>query len=165
MGKILTILCCALSALSAVLSGCNTAGCTELRSSVPCANFYSSTTGKAITVDSLQITGVGVPGDSVLYGPSQRLTQIYLPMPAAVDKVSWRLAYMQKALADYDVADTVTMQFERMPWFGGEECGAMYKYRITRLDYTDYVIDSVVLIDSLVSNVEQTTMTIYFRTN
>lgn len=164
MGKILTICACCLTALTFLLSACNTAGCTELRSSVPRADFYSASTKTAITVDSLQIMGIGVPGDSVLYKPSQRLSQILLPMPPEANTVSWRIAYMQNSLAQFDMADTITMDFERSPWFAGEECGAMYKYRITRLDFTTNVIDSVALVDSLVVNLDQATLAVYFRT-
>lgn len=164
MGKILIILAALTLFASAFLTSCDTGGCTDLRSSVPRADFYSSATEKQIVIDSLQITGVGAPGDSVLYGPGSRLSSVYLPMPAQTNTVKWRIAYMQSDLAGYDVADTISLDFERQPWFAGEECGAMYKYRITRLEYTNYLIDSVALADSLVINVDRATLNIYFRT-
>lgn len=164
MGKILIAAACCLIACACVLTGCNSGGCTELRSSVPRADFYNSSTNSAITVDSLQITGVGVPGDSILYGPSTRNKTVYLPMPAEVNSVQWRIAYMQTELARRGIADTVSIDFDRTPWFAGEECGAMFKYRITRLATTTNVIDSVVLVDSVVVNVDAVTFKIYFRT-
>ena len=157
-------MCVIATALVVALSGCNSGGCTELRSSVPRAVFYSSTTSGQISLDSLLITGIGVPGDSTLYGPSERLSSVYLPMPALVNHVGWRIAYMHKSLAEFDVADTITLDFDRTPWFAGEECGAMYKYKITRLDYTCNLIDSVVLVDSMVVNIDNATLNVYFRT-
>ncbi len=147
------------------LTGCNTSGCTELRSAVPRADFYDAATQKAITLDSLSISGIGAPNNAELYGPSDRITSVYLPMPALKDRVQWRIAYMQHALAIMDVADTITLDFERTPWFAGSECGAMYKYRINSLSYTTNVIDSVALTDSLVINVETATLAVYFRTS
>lgn len=163
MGKILIYsVLIALVAAGAVTS-CNSGGCTELRSSVPRADFYS-TAGQSITIDSLGITGIGAPGDSVLYGPGKRLSTVTLPMPPLTNTVSWRFAYMQADLAAFGVADTITMDFDRTPWFAGEECGAMYKYRILRLAYTTNIIDSVALVDSVVINVDTPTLNIYFRT-
>lgn len=165
MGKILVIAATVVLTLGAVLTGCNSGGCTELRSSVPKATFYSSTTGTAISIDSLRITGVGVPGDSVLYGPKERLTTILLPMPALTDTVQWEIAYMQSALAVYGIADTLTLRYDRTPWFAGEECGAMYKYDITGVDCTTYLIDSVVVVNPHVANIDANTLNIYFRTD
>ena len=164
MGKILAILSCLLLALCPVLTACDTGGCTELRSSVPRADFYSSASGSKISVDSLQISGIGAPGDSILYGPRTRLSSVNLPMPAQENSVRWRIAYVQSQLAELGLADTISIDFERYPWFGGEECGAMYKYRITRLSSTYVLIDSVVIVDSLVINVDRPTLNIYFRT-
>lgn len=165
MGKILTLFGCLVILMSVLLSGCNTAGCTDLRSSVPRADFYASGSGGKITVDSLEITGVGVPGDSVLYGPSDRISQISLPMPPEATSVQWRIAYMQSNLVALGLADTISLDFERSPWFAGEECGAMYKYRITRLRYTTNIIDSVALTDSTVINIDTQNLAIYFRTS
>ena len=165
MGKVLIFACCVIISLCAIVSGCNTTGCTELRSAVPRAEFYSSSSLSTISVDSVQISGIGAPGDSILYGPPERLSTIYLPMPAQTNSVRWRFAYVQKALAAFNIADTVTIDFDRTPWFAGEECGAMYKYRITNLAYTRNIIDSIALPDSMVVNVEKTNLAIYFRTN
>ncbi|MCH5219674.1 MAG: hypothetical protein J1F20_03810 [Muribaculaceae bacterium] len=165
MGKILRVILSIL-AIAGVsgLSSCDSGGCAELRSAVPRADFFSMSTLKGISVDSLQIVGVGVPGDSVLYGPSSRLSTIYLPMPPLADRVQWRIAYMQELLAQYDLADTITLGFERTPYFAGIECGAMYKYLITEMKYTTNLIDSVAVTDSLVINVDKPTLAIYFRT-
>lgn len=166
MGKILTYLFVGISFAAILLSGssCNTGGCTELKSAIPRADFYSSSTGRTITVDSLAIIGIGAPGDSTLYSPSSHNSMVYLPMPPEASTVSWRFAYMPVELAKYDVADTITLDFDRYPWFAGVECGAMYKYRITNLRYTRYVIDSIAIPDSTVINVEKANLNIYFRT-
>lgn len=165
MGKFLTILTILSLALGGAFTSCNSGGCTELRSSVPRADFFSSSTNSKIILDSLRISGIGVPGDSALYGPKERISSVYLPMPALTDKVQWRIAYMQKHLQELGFADTLTIAFERTPWFAGEECGAMYKYRITNLETTKNLIDSVILVDSLVVNLDNPTMNIYFRTS
>ena len=164
MGKILSIVFLVSASMTLLLTGCNSGGCTELRSSVPRATFYSSSSQTPLTIDSLEIIGIGAPGDSTLYDASDRLTNIYLPMPPETDRVQWRFSYKQVSLAQFEIADTITLDFNRTPWFAGEECGAMYKYNISAVDYTTNVIDSVVLADSLVTNIESTNLKIYFRT-
>lgn len=164
MGKILAIALVLCAAVSLTLGSCDTGGCTELRSAVPRADFFSSADNNKITLDSLEITGVGVPGDSLLYDAKQRLSQVYLPMPPLADAVQWRIAYAARQFAEIGLADTISLRYDRTPWFAGEECGAMYKYRITDLAYTTALIDSVVIADSLVINVDQATLSIYFRT-
>ena len=49
-----------------LLAGCNTTGCLDNQSSIPLAGFYSSATGQQISISTLEITGVGVPNDSIL---------------------------------------------------------------------------------------------------
>lgn len=165
MGKLLTIASIVtVVGLTLLSTGCNTSGCVEMRSSVPRADFYSYPDMQPLRVDSLQITGVGVPGDSILYGLGEQLSSIYLPVPPAVNKVSWRIAYMQKELAEFDLADTITLTYNRQPWFAGPDCGAMYKYLITDIGYTTHIIESVAIVDSLVVNIDRTTLNIYFRT-
>ena len=41
---------------------------------------------------------------------------------------------------------------------------ATYRYRVTSVDYTDNVIDRVVMADSLITNVDKVSILIYFRT-
>lgn len=165
MGKILSIFAVIALALTGLLTGCNNAGCVDMRSSTPRADFYSDSSMRAITIDSIEVTGIGAPGDSLLYTEGQRLSKIYLPMPADANAVSWRIAYREALLAERGIADTLSYAFERYPWFAGEECGAMFRYRITSMNYTTHIIDSVAIVDSLVVNIDRPTFNIYFRTN
>ena len=146
-----------------VLPACNTSGCTELRSATPRADFYSSLTGDAISLDSVSVVGVGGRGDSVLSEPGKAVHQVYLPMPPKTDTVSWLFGYHWKAMSDYDITDNVTIVYTRQPWFAGEECGAMYRYHIKKVSYTENLIDSVTVADSLVTNIDRATLNIYFH--
>ena len=62
MGRKIAILIA--SALLA--AGCNTSGCLDNRSALPLAEFRSSATGDAISVDSLEVAGVDAPDGDVL---------------------------------------------------------------------------------------------------
>ncbi len=150
--------------LGVAAAGCNSSGCLDNGSALPLAGFYSSATAKPISVDSLMIAGVGAPGDSVLAHTPPALSKVYLPMDPASPSTRWELTYTQKELLRLGITDTITFDYETIPYFASEECGAMYIYRITRVSHTDNLIDSVALTDSLITTVELERIRIYFRT-
>ena len=155
-----------LAVLSAfMVTGCNAVGCTENQNSVPLAGFYSMSTDDAITIDSLAIAGEGAPDDSLLIAPSERASEVYLPLRSTATSTTFVIKYMQKALAEYGLEDRITFYYESIPWFASEDCGAMYHYRITRVAHTTQLLDSIGITDSLVSNVERQTIRLYFRTS
>ncbi len=164
MGKILTALFFVAAILVAVVA-CNTSGCLENQNSVPLAGFYSYASGKSISVDSLEIGGVGAPNDSLLCDVSQTLSSLYLPFRAMHSSTSFYIHYAQRGLDYPELNDTLTFDYDSQPYFASEECGAMYHYRITRFTYTRHLIDSVGISDSLINNVDIERIRIYFRTS
>ena len=150
--------------LGGVFAGCNTTGCLDNGSAIPLAGFYSSSTGGSISLDSLTVTGLHAPGDSALLRPGKVASSIYLPMRPGAPSTAWVIAYAYKAF-DYEwFNDTVTFEYESIPYFASEECGAMYCYNIDKVSCTHNLIDSVSLTDPLVTNVDIQTIKIYFRT-
>lgn len=165
MGKILktALLITALCALP-LLEGCNTTGCTDNQNALPLAGLYSYETGKSITVDSIEIGGIGAPNDSLLYDVYEKMSVVYLPFRSTAERSSFYFRYSQQALAQHSVADTLTFTYSSSPYFVSEDCGAMYFYRITSLAYTRHVIDSIAITDSLVTNSDTERLKIFFRT-
>jgi lipoprotein len=152
--------------LALVLSqGCNTTGCLDNQSSIPLAGCYSSANGSQFAFSSvMRIHGVGAPGDSALSASSGASYRVYLPMRSTADNVSWCLHYTQENLDDDIFNDTITFVYTSIPYFASEECGAMYQYRIDECRYTTHLLDSVVVTDSLITNVDLERIKIYFRT-
>lgn len=147
-----------------VLAGCNSAGCLDNGSTLPLAKFYSSATAAAVAIDSLQIQGLGAPGDSILVQAGSATSQAYMPLRPDQPSTSWVFSYKQGILANPAFNDTLTFTYQTIPYFASEECGAMYIYRIESLTHTTHLIDSVLLTDSLFTNVEAERIKIYFRT-
>jgi hypothetical protein len=165
MGKLLSIFAIGAVSVPVLFTGCNTAGCTDLRSATPLAEFYSSTTDSAIQLDSLQITGIGAPNDSALLAAGKTASQVYLPLRATRTETAWCFSY-KWANTDYpQLNDTVTFHYEAEPWFASYDCGAMYRYNIKEVSYTTHLIDSIAVLDSLITNVDDTQLRIYFRTS
>lgn len=150
--------------LAIMAAGCNSSGCTEGRSGIPKADFYASATGAAITLDSLRVYAVGAPGDSAIMSPSQRESSVYLPLRSDATTTDWCIAYKQKHLEDLRLADTLHFEYTTDPYFVSEECGVGYRYHIDCLSTTNHLIDSVKLLDPLVTNIDKAYVAIYFRT-
>lgn len=164
MRRLVDIIVLTLVAIIAGLSSCNTAGCLDNRSSLPLADFYSSTTHKAISTDSIEIGGIGAPGDSLLVSVGDRASQVYLPLRSDASMTAFYFAYKWKGMTPAH-NDTLKIYYTSYPYFASEECGAMYRYRITGIEHTSILLDSVAVLDSLVTNLEVAMMRLYFPTD
>lgn len=164
MGKILISLIAIIIGAS-IIGGCNSTGCLENQNSIPLAGFYSKNTLKSIAIDSISIGGIGAPSDSLITNNGQSISQVYLPFRSSKESTSFYIHYNQKAL-DFDALnDTITFNYESIPYFVSEECGAMYFYSIKKMEYTRHIIDSISITDSLVKNTDIERIRIYFRTS
>lgn len=143
---------------------CNSGGCYDNQNSLPKAGFYSSENGTAISLSALQIHGIGAPGDSILMKAGVPTSEVYLPMRPAHSTTSWCFHYTQEGLSDPEFNDTVSISYTSRPYFASEECGAMYVYKVNDIRYTTHLIDSIGIVDSLVTNVDAVYWKIYFRT-
>ncbi len=144
--------------------GCNTTGCYDNQSSIPLAEFMSGQ-GEKIAVSGLEIHGVGAPNDSLLAGgEGSNLSEVYLPMRSTHDNTTWCFHYTQEGLDDPALNDTISFGYDSEPYFASEECGAMYRYRIRKVIHTTHLVDSVVILDSLITNADIVTIQIYFHT-
>lgn len=147
-----------------VASSCNTSGCLENHSAIPLAEFYSSESGSTISLSALRISGVDAPNDSVLLHEGTTATQVYLPMRSTKTSTVWCLSYEQIGIDTPEFNDTIAFNYASEPYFASEECGAMYCYRINTMSVTNHLVDSVVIVDSLITNVDRVSLKIYFRT-
>ncbi len=145
-----------------MISACNTTGCLDNQSALPLAGMYSSASGAAITIKNIEISGVGAPNDSILLENGNSVSEIYLPMRSTRQQTAWRIRYFQEG--PEGIEDVISFDYNSEPYFVSEDCGAMYFYRITDYSTTHNLIDSLVVTDSLITNVEKVRIKIYFRT-
>lgn len=154
-----------MSVLLFVATACNVAGCYDNQNSIPLAKFYSYQTKNAISVDSISLGGVGAPADSLLLDNASAVSQVYMPLRSTQSSTSYFIHYNQEALSDTRLNDTITFHYTSIPYFESAECGAMFRYKISSYDYTRHLIDSVGLLDSLITGADVERIRIYFRTN
>lgn len=152
-----------IAAASVMTPGCQSSDCLDLRSSIPSAGFYAYYNLTPISLDSLSVGGIGAVGDSLLLKAGTPTQQMYLPIRSAVPSTSFCIHYGYRGLDSENMNDTITLSYESIPYFVSQECGAMYRYRITAIDHTCHLIDSVGCSDSLITNIDIERLQIYFR--
>ncbi|TFU93719.1 hypothetical protein E4T81_07100 [Barnesiella sp. WM24] len=160
MGKILIYFSIV---MSVVLQSCNSVGCTDNKSSIPLAGFYSYEELAAITVNNVSIGGVGAPDDSLLVNNGS-VSQVYLPFRADAGQSRFFIRYEDEALNFPELFDTITFNYTPIPYFASKDCGAMFRYRIDDYSYTRHLVDSVGLLTDVMTNADVETIRVYFRT-
>lgn len=162
MGKVLRRLIVSVVVAVSVVA-CNTTGCMENQSSIPLAGLYSATDSSAIALRDISVGGVGAPSDSLIYSSGTTLTSVYLPLRANKNSTSFFFHYAQEGIDSDAYNDTITIDYESVPKFVSEECGAMYFYRVRGVAHTTHLIQGVEVTDSLISNFDTERLRIYFR--
>ena len=148
---------------AAVLQGCNAAGCTDNKSSLPLAGFYSYQSLEPVTIRDISVGAVGAPNDSLLLekGSANRL---YMPFNIGQNSTTYFIRYTAEGLDDPRYFDTITFNYNRVPYFASEECGAMYSYEITSVTNTFHRIDSLAFSCPFLNNVDRESFHIFFNT-
>ena len=141
---------------------CSSSGCIENKSSIPLAGFYDSHTKQAITVRGINIGGVGA--EQLILSNSEQASRVYLPLRSSKTTTSFYFNYATDTITGAQLNDTITFDYKSIPYFVSDECGAMYYYEITGMRYTQVMIDSVKILDNLVTNTDVERIKIYFRT-
>lgn len=161
MGKVLIFLAALLPLLS-IAVGCSSDGCTEKQSSIPLAGFYSMSTASSISLDSVQIGGIGAPADSLIVSKG-RVSSVYLPLRPDRSPTSFFFRYTNKEA--HGAVDTLTFHYTTIPYFASEDCGALYRYRLTKVSHTRWLLDSVGVVDSAILNLELQQIRLFYNTD
>ncbi len=161
MGKILKLLLLSAVCVAAVLS-CTPSTCDENSTAIPLACFYASETKQSIAIDSLTVYGVGAPGDTVIMDNGMA-TQVYLPLRMNTHNCQFVFHHENVALSDPRYNDTLTINYDPVPYFSSMDCGAMYYYDVVNYEYTTNLLDSVRIITDRFTNADVETVQVYFR--
>ncbi|MCH5233010.1 MAG: hypothetical protein J1E78_05155 [Muribaculaceae bacterium] len=153
-----------LAVQAALVSGCSNEECYENQNSLPLAGFYSSEEQpQAISIDSLTILGVGVPGDSILQDSVRSLSEVYLPFRIDQGSTTYEIRYLGGTAGLLRLSDFITFNYDIIPQFVSSACGAVYYYKINSIQHTNNYIDSVTCPGGEITNVNSQNLRIYFR--
>lgn len=149
-----------------IITSCGNAECLENKNSLPLAGFYGSGPKPAkISLDSISILGIGVPGDSILQDSVRGLSQSYLPFRIDQGSTTYEIRYLFGDAGLLELNDVITFNYEIEPWFVSSACGVSYRYVMKSIETTHVFIDSVTCPGGVIDNADKENIRIYFRTS
>ncbi len=138
------------------ITSCNNDNCSGNSSGIPLAAFMNG--DNAVTINNLTVYGIDAPNDSAIIRQTSA-NQVYLPLRITTTTCQYVMDYNTEGVDN----DTITLNYDIIPYFESRECGAMYNFNITSWDYTKNAIDSVTIPDPLITNSDVVTIKIYVR--
>ena len=157
-----------LAAFATVATGCSNSECYDNHSALPLADFYNGVTMQKVSLQGLEIYGIGAPGDSILY-KAQTLSQAYLPFRLWQDTTQYVFAY--RGLLPDSVAtlypelvpkDTVSFVYKPKEWYVNPACGAMYFFDMDTVVHSSLLIDSISC-NEVITNENVSNIKIFFK--
>ena len=146
-----------------MLHACNSTGCTDNKISLPLAGFYSYQTLQPVTIQNISVGAVNAPNDSLLI-EAGNASKLYLPFNIGENTTTFFIRYLDEGLNNPRYFDTVTFNYNRIPYFASEECGAMYQYEVVSYTHTSHHIDSVSVPRPVINNIDRESIQLFFRT-
>lgn len=154
----------AIAAVLGFLGGCVADECLDNQNTLPLAGFYNSSNPKKdYTVRSIEVFGLGAPGDSVLLRPGSSAKQVQLPFRISEPTTTYVFSYGTSDYPAPDANDTITFRYKAEPFFVSSACGVSYRFHIEAIDYTTHAIDSVRCPGGVITNEARTNINIYFK--
>ena len=138
------------------VTSCSNDNCMGNSSGIPLAAFMEG--NNKVTLTSLTVYGIGAPNDSAIIRNSSA-SQVYMPLRITETTCSYVLDYNGTEVSN----DTITFNYEIIPYFESRECGAMYNFNITSWEYTQNAIDSVAIPNPMITNSDVVTINIYMQ--
>lgn len=142
-------------AMAMSFTSCND-NCMGNSSGIPLAAFYTGE--KAASVANITIYGIGAPNDSAIVR-NATVGQVYLPLRITDTACQYVLDYN----SDDVLNDTITFNYDIIPYFESRECGAMYNFNIKEWSYTQHSIDSIAIPVPLITNSDVVTVKIFMQ--
>lgn len=142
--------------IAVALTGCSTGACYDNQNSLPKAGFFSAETGEAVSVSGLAVGGQGAPNDSLLCEASETVSDVYLPFRPEVGETTFLFKHGL-------IADVVKFTYDSTPYFASADCGAVWRFRIRSVSWSGSLIDSVAVVDSIITNVDAQQLKIFLN--
>lgn len=144
------------ASLAAVTTSCNNENCYGNSTGIPLAAFYNG--DKTVSVTNLTVYGIGAPNDSVIINKASA-SSVYLPLRLSTSNCKYVFNYNVEGSPN----DTLSLDYDAIPFFESHECGAMYNFKITSMSHTSHAIDSVRIPNPMITNADVVSIKIYMR--
>ena len=130
--------------------------CMGNSSGIPLAAFYEGES--QVYLDNITVYGVGAPNDSAVVR-NATVSQVYLPFRITEPECQYVFDYNIDGIEN----DTITFNYDIIPYFESRECGAMYNFKITSWEFTQNAVDSVKILNPMITSSDVVTINIYVR--
>lgn len=148
--------------LLGVAAGCSDT-CSENKNALPLAGFYSSQPlPEQISIDSLEVEGIGAPDGKLLSEATPAKSELSLPFRIDSDTTAY---VFRNVAGGANTTDTVTFIYSRTPRFVNVECGVSYLFDIRKITCSGTLIDSVTCPNGFIDNTNSQNLRIYFKVN
>lgn len=128
--------------------------CMGNSSGIPLAAFYEGES--LVYLDNITVYGVGAPNDSAVVR-NATVSQVYLPFRITEPECQYVFDYNIDGIEN----DTITFNYDIIPYFESRECGAMYNFDIKEYFYTQHFIDSIAIPNTRITNSDVVTIKIF----
>lgn len=128
--------------------------CMGNSSGIPLAAFYEGES--QVYLDNITVYGVGAPNDSAVVR-NATVSQVYLPFRITEPECQYVFDYNIDGIEN----DTITFNYNIIPYFESRECGAMYNFDIKEYSYTQHFIDSIAIPNTRITNSDVVTIKIF----
>ena len=128
--------------------------CMGNSSGIPLAAFYEGES--QVYLDNITVYGVGAPNDSAVVR-NATVSQVYLPFRITEPECQYVFDYNIDGIEN----DTITFNYDIIPYFESRECGAMYNFDIKEYSYTQHFIDSIAIPNTRITNSDVVTIKIF----
>lgn len=139
-----------------LITACDNSGCIGNSNGIPLVGFYKNNT--SVSVNNLTVYGVGVPNDSAIIRQASA-SKVYMPLRLGTGSCQYVFDYNTEGSPN----DTISLQYDEIPYFESHECGAMFNFKITAFSNTTNAIDSVVIPNPMITNDDVVTIKIYMQ--
>jgi hypothetical protein len=129
--------------------------CDETLNSSADIGFYTITNQSEVSAVFDNVTALGVQSDSLLYNESDNLSSVFLPMDHSLDSC----IFVMRIEA---VTDTLKFRYTRKLDFISENCGFSTEFTLIKLETTNYLIDSVKIVNPVINRSQSENIKIYY---
>ena len=141
------------------IQSCGESDCSLTTISVAHFDFLDSKTHAAVKItNGATVTGISVVDGVVLEDTLFNLAEASMSLPLSYTDCTTYVMHYSETLRD-----TIEVTHKNIPFVSDIECGTMMFYEVEGLRYTTNALDSVVLINSEITNEEKKNFNIYYR--
>jgi hypothetical protein len=137
-----------------LMISCTPESCFEETVAFVKASFYFTSTGRALSPDSLTLYGIGMSSKKI-YNKATGVTPVLIPLNSSSENCGFMIRIN-------GISDTITFSYSTYPHLISKECGYTFYHKIDTPVYTKHIIDKVKILNSSITTMNEENIRIYY---